>query len=336
MAKVSYADILNNNESLKVAGSGLTAIFVGATNGIGRGALRALTKHTDSPTIYIVGRSLSRLDDLIKDLKVLNDTATFHPIFAADLGLIRDAQTAALEIAKTAKRIDLLIMSPGYAAFYREESAEGLEPQFCIQYYSRMRFLVTLTPLLRASPSPRVVAVLSAGNEGMLWEDDWKIRKHPMRKALGVPMSMTTLFFEEYSKQPGNERMVLEHTYPGWVGDTNFQVKGLPAPMKWLLDWIVAPLAKRLGYSSEQAGERTIFAATNGRFRRLKKEDRKNAEESMIQRGVDGEVGSGVYLIGAATQTLDANKILKQLQKDGMAKKVYDHTLAEFERIENM
>jgi NAD(P)-dependent dehydrogenase (short-subunit alcohol dehydrogenase family) len=336
MSKVPYADILNNNDSLKVVGSGVTAVFVGATNGIGLGALRALVKHTDSPTVYIVGRSLSRLDDLIKELKTINKTATFHPIFAADLGLIRDAQKAAEEIAKLAKRIDLLIMSPGYAAFYREESVEGMEPQFCVQYYSRMRFLVTLAPLLRAAPSPRVVAVLSAGNEGMVWDDDWKIQKHPIRKAIGVPISMTTLFMEEFAKQPGNERMVLAHIYPGWVGDTNFQVKGLPVLLKFFLDWVVVPLGKRIGYSSEEAGERVLFAATNGRFRRLKKEDRANALGSMIQKGVDGEVGSGVYIIGALTQTLEANKILKELQKNGMAKKVYDHTLSEFERIEKL
>lgn len=330
-AKVPYKDILNNNESLKVAGSGVTAVFVGATNGIGLGALRALTKHTDAPTIYTVGRSIQRLETLITKLKALNDTATFVPVHAADLGLVRDADAAAKEIAKTASKIDLLIMSPGYAAFYRDESAEGLDRQFAIQYYSRMRFLVTLAPLLRQSPSPRVVSVLSAGNEGQIYEDDWLFKKRSIAKGLGAPMSMTTLFLEEFAKQPGNEKMVLSHLYPGWVGDTGFKIYGVPWPLQKFLDWIIVPLGKRVGYTSEEAGERVLFAATTGRFRRLK--EGMSAEGSMVQKGVDGEVGSGVYILGAASQTLEANKTLKKLRREGFAKKVYAHTVDEFGRI---
>ncbi len=330
--KVPYKDILNNNESLKVAGSGVTAVFVGATNGIGLGALRALTKHTNGPTIYVVGRSMPRLETLITELKALNGTATFVPIKAADLGLVRDAELAAKEIAKTASKIDLLIMSPGYAAFYRDESVEGLDRQFAIQYYSRMRFLVTLAPLLRQSPSPRVVSVLSAGNEGQIYEDDWLFKKRSIAKGLGAPMSMTTLFLEEFARQPENGKMVLEHVYPGWVGDTGFKIYGLP----WLVEkvvfgWIIIPLGKRLAYTSEEAGERVLFAATSGRFRRLK--EGMSADGSMVQKGVDGRIGSGVYILGAASQTLAANKILKRLQSEGFSKKVYAHTMEEFEKI---
>lgn len=330
-AKVPYKDIINSNESLKVAGSGVTAVFVGATNGIGLGALRALTKHTDGPTVYIVGRSMPRLETLMTELKALNDTATFIPISAADLGLVRDADAAAKEIAKTASKIDLLIMSPGYAAFYRDESPEGLDRQFAIQYYSRIRFLVTLAPLLRQSPSPRVVSVLSAGNEGQIYEDDWLFKKRSIAKGLGAPMSMTTLFLEEFAKQPENERMVLSHLYPGWVGDTGFKIYGVPWPLQKFLDWVIVPLGKRIGYTSEEAGERVLFAATSGRYRRLK--EGMSAEGSMVQKGVDGRVGSGVYILGAASQTLEANKTLKKLQVAGFAKKVHAHTMEEFERI---
>ena len=332
--KVPYADILNNNESLKVAGSGVTAVFVGATNGIGLGALRALNKHTDAPTIYIVGRSKPKLDTLINGLQKANDTAKFIPIHANDLGLIRDAQKAAEDIATTAKKIDLLIMSPGYAAFYRDESPEGLDRQFCIQYYSRMRFLVTLAPLLCQAPSPRVVSVLSAGNEGQIFEDDFQFKKHSLMKGFGAPMSMNTLFLQEFAKQPDNERFVLEHIYPGWVGDTGFKVYGVPWPLQKMLEWFVKPLGQWIGYTSEEAGERIIFAATNGRFRRLK--NGASAAGSLIQKGVDGKVGSGVYIIGAASQTLEANKVLRKLQSEGMARKVYDHTLTEFERISKL
>ncbi|KAK4919209.1 hypothetical protein LTR66_016816, partial [Elasticomyces elasticus] len=69
---VSYKTILASNQSLKSTRPNLTAAFLGATNGIGLGALRALTAHTVSPTIYVVGRSLARLEHLFTDLRTLN------------------------------------------------------------------------------------------------------------------------------------------------------------------------------------------------------------------------------------------------------------------------
>ena len=68
---VNYTDVLKNNNSLQQPS--LTAVFVGGTNGIGLGALRAFTKHAESPTIYIIGRSQSNLDSL----EVLPPLCTF-------------------------------------------------------------------------------------------------------------------------------------------------------------------------------------------------------------------------------------------------------------------
>jgi hypothetical protein len=56
----------------------------------------------------------------------------------------------------------------------------------------------------------------------------------------------------------------------------------------------------------------------------------------LVNEGVDGKVGSGVYLVGAASQTVAANKTLQKLRKEGMSKKVYEHTLEEFERISKL
>ena len=329
---VSYEDILNNNESLKVAGSGVTAVFVGATAGIGLGALQSLAKHTDAPTIYIVGRSEAKLDTIISELKELNDTATFVPIIAKDLSRISDAQEAALQIAKQATKIDLLIMSCGYISMTRDESPEGLDRLTVVRFYARMRFLVTLAPLLRAAPSPRVVSVGGAGNEGKIWAEDLKLEHHySLVNAAGASATMGTLFLEEFARQPGNEKMVLIHSFPGFVGGT-----GLTMQVAWytrlLIEWVVGPLMKLFGYTPEEAGERVIFAATNGRFRRLKQGT--SAEGTLIQKGSNGELGSGVYLVLGNSEVTTQNKVLKQLKDEGYSKLVWDHTIEEFEKVD--
>ncbi|OCL04846.1 hypothetical protein AOQ84DRAFT_367135, partial [Glonium stellatum] len=164
---VKYAEILKHNTSL--TSSSPTAVFVGATNGIGLGALRAFTKHTQSPTIYIVGRNAAALDRLLASLTTLNPSAKLIPIPAPDLTLVATATRAAHAIAATnPAHIDLLVLSPGYLSLRRDESPEGLDRVQAIRFYARMAFVTGLLPLLRAAPAPRVVSVLAGGKEGRL------------------------------------------------------------------------------------------------------------------------------------------------------------------------
>ncbi|ETN46723.1 uncharacterized protein HMPREF1541_00912 [Cyphellophora europaea CBS 101466] len=330
---VSYSDVLLNNTSLADAGSGVTAVFVGATAGIGLGALRSLTHHTTAPTIYIVGRSRKSLDSLMASLQMLNSGATFHAVVAKDLTLVADAEKAAAEIIRLASRVDLLIMSPGYIDFSHQVSPEGIDRLIAIRYYSRMRFLVSLAPLLRKSPSPRVVSVLAAGMEGKLFPDDLLLEKNfSAMNAAAAATTMTTLFLEEFSKQEGNDRLVCCHLYPGWVGDTGMRVgNGFSAWLRVVLEWVVAPMMRWVGYTSEEAGERVVFAATNGRFRRLK--EGVSGEGTMVQKGVDGRIGGGVYLVQDNSSAKTQNEALRQAREDGMAKRVFDHTMAQFDEI---
>lgn len=332
----SYADVLLNNESLKEAGSGLTAVFVGGTAGIGLGALRSLTKHTASPTIYIVGRSRSKLDPLMAELRQLNDTATFHGIEAPDLTLVRCAQDAAEEIAKRAERVDLLIMSTGYQDFSRNESPEGLDRLTALRYYSRMRFLVTLAPLLQKSPSPRVVSVLGSGNEGTLDVDDLLLTKgYGVIKAAIAAGTMTTLFLEQWSQRKDMEKVVFIHVYPGVVGDTALTLgPNVPGWAKWLVDWILGPMMRLMGYTAAEAGERVIFAATNGRFRRL--EEGRSGVGTLVQQALDGKVGGGLYLVQADSSVKTQNAALKKQREEGVGKIVFDHTLEVFDQCGEM
>jgi NAD(P)-dependent dehydrogenase (short-subunit alcohol dehydrogenase family) len=331
---VSYADVLNNNESLKAAGSGVTAVFVGATQGIGLGALKAFTKHTDTPTIFIVGRSESTLTNIINELKTLNATANLIPIQADDLTLLANVNKAC-DLIKThpsaPPKIDILYLSPGYLSFSaRNPSTEGLDKITSIRYYARMRFVVNLLPLLRAAPSPRVISVLAGGKEGQLWPDDFLLEKHySVGNAASASASMTTLFMEELANQEPNSRIVFVHVFPGLVTDTNLlRTEHFGALMKFVLGWIVMPLLRPFGYTSQEAGERVVFAATSGRFRRLA--EGVSGEGSLVSKGSNGKVGSGVYLVQADSNTMEGPKVLKEMREQGMGAKLYEHTMDVF------
>jgi len=332
---VSYKIVNANNESLRQAGPGLTAVFVGATNGIGLGALRAFIKYADAPTVYLVGRSAPRLKAIINELKGINGSATVIPVQAQDLTLVKDAQKAAEEIAQQAKKVDLLIMSPGYLSLSRHESPEGLDRVTAIRFYARMRFLITLAPLLRAAPAPRIVTVLAGGSEGPLWLDDLPLKEHySIVKAAGAACSMTTLFLEEFARQPGNEKMAFAHTYPGAVGDTGLSLADAGPILSFFISWVLTPLMRLAGYTSTEAGARVIFAATSGQFARA--ESGVSTDEGVVQKGSDGKTGSGVYLVGADSRALTGNKVLNQLRDSGAGPKVYEHTLEQLDRISQL
>jgi NAD(P)-dependent dehydrogenase (short-subunit alcohol dehydrogenase family) len=335
---VPLADVLANNTSLGAANpSGPIAVFVGATAGIGLGALQALTKYTNASTIYIVGRSPLKLEALIGDLKQLNAKATFIPIHASDLTKIHDAQSAAREIAEKvgAGQVDLLVMSPGYITFKgrEEHPEEGVDKCTAVRHYSRMAFVLGLKDALQRAPGPRIVSVLAGGKEGALWKEDMLLRekgRYGVSVAGGAAASMHSLFFEEVAKRPGWEKAVFIHNFPGAVS-TGLEVSGLGMIGDFLLNWLARPIIYWVGYTQEEAGERVLFAATSGRFRRV---EGVIGEGSLIMKGSDGVVGSGVYIVQADTMAVQPTKEMVKLRGEGMGEVVYQHTVKVLQKIE--
>lgn len=234
----------------------------------------------------------------------------------------------------------MLVMSAGYLTLgARDESSEGLDKVTSIRYYARMRFLLNLLALLNAAPSPRVVSVLAADQEGQLYPEDFALKEeahYSVMKAARAAASMNTLFFEEMRKQ--NPKVVFVHLYPGLVPNTALfdRKEHFGRLMRLLLIWVVMPVVSLFGYTVEESGERVLFAATNGRFRAVQQE--RGVDDGMegIAVGTDGTRGTGVYLAMADSSTKEAPKVVKQMREEGVGRKLVDHTIGEFERIANL
>ncbi|KIV97644.1 hypothetical protein PV10_01363 [Exophiala mesophila] len=346
---VTYSDIRLNNSSLSIAGGGTNGngngngknngpviVFVGGTSGIGRSTFEAVLRHIASPTIYLVGRSEAGLEQQIQQGQALNPKAKIVPVLTGDLTLVKSAQTTAQKIASLAgSRVDLLFLSQGYFSFATRPNwtVEGLDKITAIRYHSRMRFVITLLPLLRASPSPRVISILASGKEGTLDLDDLSFkRSYGPVFAAGASATLNTLAFEALAAQPDNVKIVFIHLYPGGVATGMKALEG-PAMLRFLYNHTSRSFLKVFGRSLEEVGERVLFAATNGRFRRLA--DGVSGEGTMVQRGSNGNIGSGVYLVQDDSSVVIGNEHVEKLRDQGGPKKVLEHTLAEFERIES-
>ncbi|KIX99911.1 uncharacterized protein Z520_04548 [Fonsecaea multimorphosa CBS 102226] len=169
-------------------------------------------------------------------------------------------------------------------------------------YHTRMLTLVTLLPLLRKAASPRVVNVLAGGGGG--GREDIPLQA---QHDLGMTTSaMTTLFFEHLARQPENDKVVFLHIeYPGVVFDSS--------------------------NAAAETGERVLFAATNGRFRRV--QDPERAKGTLIQQGSDGILGSGVYLVNADSSvvegggTTELKRLRDDMDMDDARQKVWEYTM---------
>ncbi|KAG8165177.1 hypothetical protein KVR01_005452 [Diaporthe batatas] len=326
---VKLSEVRAANAALKSTRP-LTAVVVGGTNGIGRGFLDQLASNTTSPKIYIVGRSEAVLSQLQSELYKINNTGTYIPIQTDDLTLLSNVEKATQKILAQEKQVDILFMSAGFLTFAaRDETSEGLDKITSIRYYARMRFLVNLLPLLEAAPSPRVVSVLAAGQEGTIFPDDMALKdpkNYGVASAGGMAASYNTLFMEQLQKR--HPRVSFVHTFPGLVRTNLLQTEHFGPVFKFFINWVVMPTIGRFVFASQDdSGARHLFAATSPMYAAAE------PAEAMAVAGSNGIKGSGVYTLNENVDPVHNEKVLGPYRENGMREKVFEHTMKEYERI---
>lgn len=143
----------------------MTILVTGATDGLGRYLTTELTKA--GHRVLAHGRNPERLRALHDELGV--DTVQ------ADLGELGQVDRLADEVLRRLDRLDVLVNNAGVGAgadhSRREESADGIELRFAVNYLAGYHLARRLVPLLVASAPARVVNVASIGQEPIDFAD---------------------------------------------------------------------------------------------------------------------------------------------------------------------
>lgn len=327
MAKLS--EIRSNNASLKSSRSGLTAVVVGGTNGIGRGFLAKLASQTDNPKVYIVGRSAETLSTIISELKTSNGTGTYIPIQAGDLSLLAEVEKATTQILNKESKIDLLFMSQGFMSLGgRNETPEGIDKITSIRHYARTLFILNLLPLLNKAPAPRVITVVAGGLEGPIFPSDLEFKdpkNYSVAKVAGATSTYITLTLEQL--QARNPKISFIHAFPGLVKTNLFNTEHLGFAIKFLVNWIVIPTVGRFLWSSpEDSGERFLYLASSPHF------GAQDAGADLVL-GSDGKKGSGIYTVSDKLEAVHNDAVLSSLRQDGSDGRIWNHTTGVLERV---
>ncbi|KYG46308.1 hypothetical protein M433DRAFT_173739 [Acidomyces richmondensis BFW] len=117
----------------------LTAVFVGATRGIGLATLQAFAKHIPKPKAFIVGRSVEKFQAELNKLQKLNPDGDFEFLEVDDSLISRIDHLCNVIQRLGASKIDLVVLSQGYISFNgRENNADGLDNSISLRYYGRI------------------------------------------------------------------------------------------------------------------------------------------------------------------------------------------------------
>ena len=147
-----------------------TALVTGATDGVGRvvaGRLGAAGLR-----VLVHGRDRERGDRVVHDIRQAGGEAEF---IAADLASLAQVRGLAASVADKADRLDLLINNAGIGSggtgAVRQESADGNELRFAVNYLAGFLLTRMLLPSLRNNAPARIVNVASAGQQAIDFDD---------------------------------------------------------------------------------------------------------------------------------------------------------------------
>ncbi|TVY40004.1 Oxidoreductase [Lachnellula subtilissima] len=321
---VSLSAIRTSNSLIKSTfPAGLVAVFIGATNGIGEVSLKTFAKYTHQPRAYFVGLSQDAGDRIAAECKALNPGGEY--IFKkADVSLIRVVDEVCEEIKKKEKCLNILFLSAGVLSMDRSETSEHVHLLASLNYYSRMRFIGNLLPLLKeADTLRRVITVAGGGKEGPLDTTDLPALRVPLPQIRGHLCSLITLGLETVVMTAPDVSFV--HDYPGTVLETALW-RGKGGPPQAAIDTLV-PI--------EESGERHLYLATSAKYPSLVMENAavQVGDGDSVALDTRGKVGGGLYSIGWDCEDAAPLELLAKFRAKDMVKLVWQHTESEFTRI---
>ncbi|KAI9003478.1 FabG domain-containing protein [Hyaloraphidium curvatum] len=231
---------------------GRSALVVGGTSGLGRAiGVRLAAAGMD---VAVAGRSVEAGEEVVKEMKEAAGGGEGQNLefLKVDASLLQNLK----ELAETRKKLDVLVVTQGIATMQgRTETAEGIDVKMQLHYYGRMALIQLLLPLLRQSPSPRVLSVLSAGVHSPYagWKTDPELKTtYSLKNAADAAGFYTDLCLDTFSRDPANANITFAHAAPGVVA-TNWGTE---------LPWLARKAARAMMVFATKKEDAAEFLST--------------------------------------------------------------------------
>jgi NAD(P)-dependent dehydrogenase (short-subunit alcohol dehydrogenase family) len=152
---------------------GKVILVTGATDGLGRALAAELV--SAGATVLVHGRDPGRIAETVREISKAGDADRVRS-YQADFSGLDGVRSLADQVIAAEPRLDVLVNNagigftvPGGGA--RQESIEGYELRFAVNYLAGYTLTRLLLPLLRASAPSRIINVSSLGQQAIDFGD---------------------------------------------------------------------------------------------------------------------------------------------------------------------
>ncbi len=148
-------------------------VITGATDGLGKAVAMQLAR--TGATLLLHGRDEARGERTLEEIRAQTGNTRLR-WYRADFSQLSQVRALAERLAREQERIDVLVNNAGIGTTLpgggaRQESADGYELRFAVNYLAPFLLTRLLLPTLRQSAPARIVNVSSAGQAPINFRD---------------------------------------------------------------------------------------------------------------------------------------------------------------------
>lgn len=234
---------------------GKICMVTGATSGLGEVTTRALA--AKGATVIVHGRDLVKSETTVRNIKEQTGNSNVE-FMLADFSVLSDIHHLAKQFMSRYQRLKVLVNNAGAFFYKRQESVDGIEMTFTVNYLSHFLLTNLLLDTLKASAPSRIINVSSGIHKraNINFEDIQSRRKYSGAGAYGQAKLALVLFTYELARRLEGTGLTVNAVNPGLVA-TKFGLDGskVMAFMKRLINVF--------GQSPEQGAQTIIYLATS-------------------------------------------------------------------------
>ncbi len=245
--------------------SGKTIFITGANSGLGYWSSLHLARA--GAHVIMACRSAEKMEQARQ--KILQEVPRIQPSqlegVLLDLSDLESITTVAKRYVAEQRPIHTLLNNAGVMALPYQTTAQGFERQFGTNHLGHFALTAQLFPLLKISPSARVVTISSLYHRrGHIDFDNLQGQKHYQKWQAYAQSKLANLLFTlELQRRLDQHRLPILSlgAHPGYAA-TNLQAAGAKAENGWLKQKVVELANRFVAQPAEQGAYPQLFAAT--------------------------------------------------------------------------